>query len=475
MSKARRAAATALSLGFLLGGCRSYDPSVFDQRLRSATFETYHEALTACAPDLEVVGLSGDALREQWEAKVVEAGTVTEFYHALMGMVTSVRDPHVSFSPNYELWEAEDGPLGATDLSLMIVDGEVVLECMVDAHAVLGVLESDAVTKTVGWPVERFNGVELNDWTTVRNPLNIGPEKSVLAVDLQDPDARDTVTLWRRRGMSVTVKGPNEIAVSGEGGRLLPSARSATTKALSARMEQCEAPKAFEGKSVAAWNLDGVGVLVWRAGRSLPGKHDAVLTLERELDAAADVLQGATSTLVDLRFAPGGSGPGFQVVMERLLSCGALLETPPQPELFGLIEVTGVFRINASPSIISDPIVVLVNEYTASYSEWTSAMLRALRGATIVGAPTAGCEYCVSRVAGPDGSMLTFGASPFVPPDGVVPFQRIGVQPDVRVVGDTGPMRGGSVCEALLEAHDRQLETAFGVLERRAAGEAGPG
>ncbi len=464
MNRVKRTNLALLSVGFLVSGCRSYDASVFDHRLRAATFETYHQAISEQAPDLEAVGLDVHMLRARWEGEIVEAETATEFYHALMRMMASVRDPHLNFKPNYELWESEDGPLGATDLMLSIVDGQVVLQCVVDTHALAW---SGIVPKFVGWPVERFNECEVEDQTSMNYPLNIGPKMSLMTVDLQDPESGDVVTLQRRRGMGVTVVAPNEVKVRGGGSRLMQAAREATTAAMHARMSQCKSPKSLEGEFISAWNLDGVGVLVWKANCHLPGKGDTVLALEQEFDGAAKVLQGATSTLVDLRFAPGGHGPGFQLLIDRLLSCAVRLETPPESVFFGLVESIGVLNIDASPAIIAGPVVVLVNEYTASYSEWTAAILRGMIGATIVGAPTAGCEYCVVRVAGPDGSTLAFGGTPFVLPDGVESFQRVGLSPDVRVIADAGPMRGGSVCDALLEAHDRQLETAWGVLERR--------
>ncbi|MCP4813774.1 MAG: hypothetical protein GY888_14795, partial [Planctomycetaceae bacterium] len=116
----------ALTLA-VLPSCRSYDPDVFDARLRSATFETYHEAIVDSYPDLDRVGLDSQSIRDRWEIAVVDAESATEYYHALGEMCATLEDPHLRLTPNYKLWTQADGPLGATDIRIAMVNGRPVL------------------------------------------------------------------------------------------------------------------------------------------------------------------------------------------------------------------------------------------------------------------------------------------------------------------------------------------------------------
>jgi len=108
--------------------------------------------------------------------------------------------------------------------------------------------------------------------------------------------------------------------------------------------------------------------------------------------------------------------------------------------------------------------VLLVNEGTASYGEWMASLLKRECNAVLVGTQTSGCEFCVVRVEAPDGSKLQFGGYPYERLDGIEAFQSIGMTPDIQVPLSRSETVGGSMTQALLNAHARQTAVGWETL-----------
>jgi hypothetical protein len=85
----------ALSGHRLAAGCASYDPAVFDERLRAATFDTYWEALADDYPYFELKNIDWAQARERYRDRAVHATTRIGFYHVLARMLSELDDWHV--------------------------------------------------------------------------------------------------------------------------------------------------------------------------------------------------------------------------------------------------------------------------------------------------------------------------------------------------------------------------------------------
>ena len=448
-----------------LVGCRSYDPDTFDARLRSATFETYHDAIVTYYPDLDRVGLDSQTMREQWEMDIVEAGTATDYYHSMAKMLASLDDPHLVLTPNYELWSEMDGPLGYTDLTITHVDRNPTLwNRYRDSRERRG-LEWYDDTNYNGWTVKLFNDV-LPESHLVNKVANVGPHNSRFQVLLAPPDESSKEKLiWRKRALNLnaTADDGGHIHFRHYGSPLWKQAPGQTRAFIREQSRTADISEVHSGKYLFAWRLDDRGGISWNTRKTLP-RSDGVEQLEKELEIAAGILEGTSCTLIDLRFQPGGNGKGFRAMMNRLLPGSVDMEFEREKEWL-FFKIRPVTEIEESPSIVSKPVVVLVNEWTASYGEWMTSLLKRECDAMIIGAPTRGSEYCIVRVKGPDGSRLQFGGFPYTRTDGIPAFQAIGIEPDVLVTTDLGEVAGSSLTEALLDTHDRQTQAAWELLD----------
>jgi len=457
-----------LTLVSILTGCGSSGPIGYDASLRERTFDTYHGAMVEHYPDAHEAGIDTPEFRSKWRNAVVNAQSVTEYYHTLARMCYEMGDPHLVLRPNYELWEMHDGPLGATDLCVLQVHGRPVLwNRSHDARQSLGLTRPSHDKNLNGWTVEAFNGSHSMTHSTLRSVLNIGPEGSELVVRLRSPTDESQMTLHRRRGLDVDVRGRDHLEMTSAGTQLFANAKEANRQLIDEWAIEVDTVEMYWGTYFSAWTLDGVGILVWKPPRKLPGSDEGIELLQADLDAAADILKGTTCTLIDLRFQRGGHWPGFAMAIERLLSGGVRMVVADQTkELFGLITVTRVGTIPDSSSITSGPAVILVNEFTGSYGEWLASLLRRDLEAPIVGARTSGSEYCLIDVEGPDGSSLRFGGAPYKRFDDIPAFQGVGITPDIVVATAEGDLLGQSVQDALIETHKRQWQAAWDLLLR---------
>ncbi|MCH2134573.1 MAG: S41 family peptidase [Phycisphaerales bacterium] len=443
--------------GALFTGCRSYDPDTYDARLREATFEAYHDAIVDYYPDLDRVGLDPESLRTRWADEVIDAESATDYYHALGRMCAALDDPHIRMTPNYEMWSQEDGPLGATDLRVVEVDGRPRLWNM--ANDMFTELTRSQFDYN-GWEVEVFDGAEPNN-DIIDDVINIGPRHSRIEIELASPSGESRTVFPRKRGLRVRVLESDEIRIRRNGTSLYGDAGQSTREAVQARADAADLVRTYRGTYLDAWRIDDAAILLWNAAKTLPG-YKKTEQLEEDLAEAAKVFEGTTCTLIDFRFQGGGKTPGFRAVMERLLDTDVKM-TLRQESWFGFHDQTD--RIRRSPAIVHGPTIVLANEFTASYGEWMTALLDRERDAMIVGAQTQGCEFCIVEIEAPDRSRLRFGGKPYTRTEGIPAFQSVGLTPDVEVSTAADQFDGGSLKAALLDTHDRQTLTALALLD----------
>ncbi|MCL2212558.1 MAG: S41 family peptidase [Oscillospiraceae bacterium] len=135
--------------------------------------------------------------------------------------------------------------------------------------------------------------------------------------------------------------------------------------------------------------------------------------------------QGATRFLFDLRYNGGGSLDMLVEIMQKLLP-----EGPITTVRFG--DGTEEVRNNYADANFDFPIVVLVNQHSASASELFAAALRDYDMAVIVGQTTYGKGSLQRFFRLSNGSVIRLTAGMYYPPSGVG-YDGIGVIPDVFI------------------------------------------
>lgn len=189
-----------------------------------------------------------------------------------------------------------------------------------------------------------------------------------------------------------------------------------------------------------------------------------------ELRAALTEAQdaGAQAVIFDLRGNPGG------LVNEALMVASQFLpENTPvliEEERSGRRVVT---ESRAGGVALEIPLVVLVDEFSASSSEIVAGALQDAGRAQVVGVPTVGTGTVLTPFVLDDGSRLLLGTSQWLTPEGRL-IRAEGIAPDVVVdlppeVRRLLPDEAGELSrDELLQSEDSQLVTGYELLETAA-------
>ncbi|MGQ9872352.1 carboxyl-terminal processing protease CtpA [Leptodesmis sp.] len=160
--------------------------------------------------------------------------------------------------------------------------------------------------------------------------------------------------------------------------------------------------------------------------------------------------QGAESYILDLRSNPGGLLQAGIEVARLWLDQGTIVYTVNRQGIEGSFEATG-------QALTKDPLVVLVNQGTASASEILAGALKDNHRATIVGERTFGKGLIQSLFDLSDGSGLAVTVAKYETP-AHIDINKQGIKPDVTVSLDPIAMT------QLGTTADRQYEAAVELL-----------
>ena len=184
--------------------------------------------------------------------------------------------------------------------------------------------------------------------------------------------------------------------------------------------------------------------------------------LKKALEAAK--AQGATGIVLDLRNDPGGLLNEAVTVASQFLSSGnVMLEKDAQGNIKPLpVESGGI-----APDI---PMVVLINNGTASAAEIVSGALHDAKRAQLIGETTFGTGTVLNEFPLSDGSALLLATEEWLTPNGTS-FWHKGIQPDIQVSlpANVSPVipdqEQGMTAQQLQNSQDTQLLKGIQILQ----------
>jgi carboxyl-terminal processing protease len=185
---------------------------------------------------------------------------------------------------------------------------------------------------------------------------------------------------------------------------------------------------------------------------------DSAQKLKQALEEARAA--GARRYILDVRNNPGGRLDQAVEMAEGFLQPGSVVYI--RQDASGEREEV---RVEGGSEPTDAPVVVLVNEGTASSSEILAGALRDNDRATVIGETTFGTGTVLSEFTLRDGSAILLGVAEWLTPDGDF-IRETGIVPDEKVslAEDAEPLTPGEARdlsrEEILES-DAQLERAF--------------
>lgn len=170
--------------------------------------------------------------------------------------------------------------------------------------------------------------------------------------------------------------------------------------------------------------------------------------------------QGAEGLILDLRYNPGGDKDIVVEIADTLL---------PKGPIITLVDNKGNKQIDSSDAQFLDlPLVVLVNEHSASASELLSGAIQDYEGiGVIIGVTTYGKGVAQGFKFWKDGSMLRLTTNKYLTPNGTSP-QDVGIIPDIEVILNEEVVEN---TELLATEKDNQMNEAIRIVKEIITGE----
>lgn len=438
-----------VAVAFVAAGCAGFDPynivgrqplprvtsdvpvappdAGLDAATRRAAIDYVWTTINERYHDPKLNGVDWVAARAKHEAGIVNAKSDADFWELLDKMTGELKDSHTRVHSPQQLADQENFRSSSLGFIMREFAGEYYFSTVST--------DSDAwwAGARVGMKVTRFDG---------KTPA------FAFAESLANVRDTSTASAKRRRAMSKLLVGEagSSVAISFE---------------------------RFDGTPVTATLKRRVGTSPpTMTSRELPSGYGYIRFsgwnggLTNRLVAAIREHQKTPGLIIDLRDNGGGSAAMVATLAQQLVKgdvdSGKRMTRTGEPVTlaWGLIKpFDNSGKLKGVEGAYDRPVVVLVNDASASASELFAGSLQDLGRATVVGTQTCGCllaYFGYARI--PGGGGLAYSELSFRTAKGNAIEQK-GVVPDVIVEPNLQDLR---------EARDRVLETAIAWLETTA-------
>ncbi len=166
--------------------------------------------------------------------------------------------------------------------------------------------------------------------------------------------------------------------------------------------------------------------------------------------------QGMKGLILDLRNNPGGLVRSVYQIGEELLPEGTMVYTLDKEERRS--------DLKCDSSYMDIPLVVLVNENSASSSEILAGAVKDLEAGTLVGTTTFGKGLVQRLFTLPDGSALNITIQKYYTPNGTS-IHEVGIEPHETV--ELPEIYQGSAIANIPKEEDTQLQKAIEVMQNK--------
>jgi len=181
----------------------------------------------------------------------------------------------------------------------------------------------------------------------------------------------------------------------------------------------------------------------------------------KDFDAALDDLMDTDGLILDLRDTGGGYPWIMAPIFGRFIDkAQRLCSFDGRSPLIGtMLRVYGKVGLAPRGKTYAKPLVVLINDNTASMSEGLAFCLRDTDRATLIGRPTRGLGAAIRNTTLSDGTVLWHSWIRVKRLDGTS-YQGVGVEPNERVELSPNEVRELGISKALRTERQRQMERA---------------
>ena len=392
-----------------------FSPDLATHRQREAAFDRAWIIVNDRFYDSEFNGVDWQQVRERYLPELDRVDSDEAFYSLLGRMVGELKDSHTRVYSAREYRNRLDSVISTYGLRVAEVDGKVaVVQVFPDTDAARAGLRVGMVIETINGEraIDRLNRLRAD------TPKDASQERRLRSIFSR-------LIAGRADRLALEIEAPG-----GPG----------TTRVELKRSDR-EMPLVVTHEILSG----NIGYIAFNRFRP-----EAASDFGRALAN----LRGTDALIIDLRGNPGGSlgsmlaitrnfFPETRHVMTRRLRGSEA--GGPETDGFATARATPPdMRIPGSAFAYTQPLAILIDNYSASSSELMATILREQRGAGIIGRPTCGCVVAVR----PNGYKLPGGGAIYVSESGFVsPFgsrmEGVPMKPDREVALALGDLDQG--------------------------------